>query len=62
MVDQSIHPRVVGGVTTGPKVNTTKARNKDVVKRKIAAVEAHLERHPTDGSSRAHLDTLKGRL
>jgi hypothetical protein len=62
LTQQSIHPRVVDGKTAGPKVNTCKAPNKDVARRKAAAVEAHLERQPRDLYSRKHLDALRSKL
>lgn len=55
---QSIHPRVVKGMTVYEKVNTSKKKNPDVTRRKIEAIEEHLSRHPTDMISRNHVDKL----
>lgn len=62
LINQSIHPRVNDGKAIDPKVNTMRAPNKDVARRKAAAIEGHLERHPHDLSSRKHLDKLRGKL
>lgn len=57
---ESIHPRVYRG--DGVKKNTCKQKNKDVTRRKIAAIEGHLERHPGDGRSQQHVSMLRGTL
>jgi hypothetical protein len=56
---KSIHPRVVGGKTKYTKVNTTKKKNPDTIKRAIAGIEKHLEIHRLDGMSQTHLAELK---
>lgn len=62
MDNQGIHPRVVNGRTTGPKVNTTRNPDKAVAARTAAAIEAHLENHPRDTVSRHHLDKVRAKL
>lgn len=57
---ESIHPRVYH--TDGVKLNTNRKKNKDVTKRKIANMEAHLERHPRDASTQRHISTLQATL
>jgi len=57
---ESIHPRVY--FSDGVKKNTRKAKNKDVTKRKIAAIEGHLERQPGDSYAQRHLSKLQGAL
>lgn len=58
--DKGIHPRVY--FNDGAKKNTMKKKTKSVTERKIAAIEAHLERHPTDGTSQSHVAKLRGAL
>jgi ribosomal protein S15P/S13E len=63
MTDQSIHPRVSGGRTTSPKVNT--CANSSLVKRmtrQLAGIEKHLEQHPRDGLSQQRVSTIKSIL
>jgi ribosomal protein S15P/S13E len=57
---EGIHPRV--RFNDGAKKNTCKQKNKDVTKRKIAAIEAHLEVHPNDRHSQSHVQALRGAL
>jgi hypothetical protein len=57
----SIHPRVVGGVTRHPKVNTSAKPRRETTLRAIAGIEAHLARFPDDNMSQAHLSALKAR-
>lgn len=59
LTNQSIHPRVVAGRTVHRKVNTTKRRNPATVARVIAAISAHVERHPRDGMSQSRLAKLR---
>lgn len=59
---KSIHPRVVGGSTRYAKVNTRKPKQKSTIERAIAGIEGHLENHPRDAMSQAHLVKLKGML
>lgn len=54
----SIHPRASGG---GKKVNTSKKPSRSVLERKIAAVEAHIER-TGDKTPHSHLSKLRERL
>ena len=61
-ISQGIHPRVSNGRTVHDKVNTMRGPNKEVTRRKIAAITAHLDLHPRDGHSQSHLSALKGRL
>ncbi len=56
--DQSIHPRVVNGLTAFPKVNTSARANPATKQRVIAAIQEHLARHPNDNASKAHLAKL----
>lgn len=63
MTDQSIHPRVSGGRTTSPKVNT--CANSSLVKRmtrQLAGIEKHLEQHPRDGLSQQRVSAIKSIL
>jgi ribosomal protein S15P/S13E len=60
MRQESIHPRVYRG--DGVKRNTRKAKNKDVTRRKIAAMYEHLERHPKDAVVQRHVAALEGTL
>ena len=50
----SIHPRNWGSIKY-MKRNTSRAKNKDGVRAKIARMEEHLDRHPADGATRGHL-------
>jgi hypothetical protein len=58
----SMHPRVENGRTVHELVNTSKPKNKDVLKRKIANVEAYLEEHPGEQFNRKHLEKMKQSL
>lgn len=49
----SIHPR--NYYSRGEKVNTMKSPNKDLIKKKIARMEEHVDRHPADNATRAHI-------
>lgn len=57
--NQSIHPRVVNGVTKYEKVNTCFSPNPATKERKILGLMAHLERHPHDLVSVGHLAKLE---
>ena len=59
VLQESIHPRVYH--KTPKKKNTMLAPSKDVTRRKIAAIEEHLGRHPRDNKSRDHLAMLMRR-
>lgn len=55
--DESIHPRFRHAE---PRVgHTRRAKNKDVTQRKLAALEAHAERHPRDSFTQRHISTLR---
>lgn len=56
---ESIHPRVYYSREESRVKNTMKRKNPDVTKRKIAAMEAHLEKHPKDTSTRNHINKLQ---
>jgi ribosomal protein S15P/S13E len=55
----SIHPRVW---MKGEKKNTMKRPNPDIIKRKIAAIKEHLDRHPYDNVSKNHIQLLEKKL
>lgn len=57
----SIHPRNWQGGSR-KVVNTSKRANADRIKSVIASIEKHLDRHPNDGASKAHIKLLEGRL
>ena len=57
LLQESIHPRVYH---KEPKVkNTMQAPSKDVARRKIANMEKHLDVHPHDSATRAHMAKVK---
>lgn len=56
---QGIHPRVRNARAAFAKVNTSAKPNPAIKQRTIAAITEHLERHPRDGMSAAHLSKLK---
>lgn len=58
MVNQSIHPRVIGGRTRHEVSNTRKAASPERRLRTIRSLEAHLVRHPRDGVRASHLAKL----
>ncbi len=57
----SIHPRSWKGGSR-KVTNTSKRANPDRIKEVIASIEKHLENHPTDAASRAHIKLLQSRL
>ena len=57
--NKSIHKRVVNGSTMYPKVNTTKQKNPNTIKRTIDSISNHLDRHPRDRMSQERLVKLK---
>lgn len=56
---ESIHPRVYYSREESRVKNTMKRKNPDVTKRKIAAMEAHLENHPNDHVTKLHVKKLQ---
>ena len=62
MENQSIHPRVVNGITVHGKVNTMKQKNPDSIRRAIAGITGHLENHPHDSMASARLAILNKML
>lgn len=61
MKQESIHPRAYYPREESRVRNTMRRKNPDVTKRKIAALEAHLEKHPQDTVSRNHLQNLQSK-
>lgn len=59
MKQESIHPRSYYPREESRVKNTMKRKNPDVTKRKVTAMEAHLERHPHDTVTRNHLQKLQ---
>ena len=57
--NKGIHPRVVHGFTMHPKVNTSRAKDPNTIKRTISAIEGHLDSHPRDRLSQDRLTNLK---
>jgi ribosomal protein S15P/S13E len=57
----SIHPRTQFG-SSGEKLNTSKRPSKERLLRVKGGIEAHLERHPSDGASRQLLAKIVERL
>lgn len=59
MKQESIHPRTYYSREEGRVKNTMKRKNPDVTKRKVAAMEVHLEKHPKDHVTKLHLSKLQ---
>lgn len=59
MKQESIHPRAYYPREESRVKNTMKRKNPDVTKRKIAAMEAHLEKHPNDTATKNHISKLQ---
>jgi hypothetical protein len=56
----SIHPRNWKGTSNREKRNTSGTRKKPGrIERVIAAIEAHVERHPNDAMSQSRLGKLR---
>lgn len=60
LVNQSIHPRIVGSRQRFDKVDTCKPRRAPNSK-KIANMNEHQIRHPNDSASKAHLAKIMAR-
>ena len=62
MKQESIHPRSYYPREESRKRDTKRHKDKNVTRRKIAAIEGHLERHPRDTASQRHMATLQSTL
>lgn len=54
LVQLSIHPRNHGRIKH-EKRDTSRVRNKDIIKAKIARMNEHVDRHPADNATRKHI-------
>ncbi len=61
MRTQSIHPRIDGSARH-ERVSTFKAPSKERIERVAARMEKHLDEHPNDGPTKAHLSKLRAKL
>lgn len=59
MRQESIHPRVYYPREESRVKNTMRRKNPDVTKRKVTAMEAHLEKHPRDAQTKNHVQKLQ---
>lgn len=59
MKQESIHPRAYYPREESRVKNTMKKKNPDVTKRKVTAMEAHLQKHPLDAMTKSHLRKLQ---
>lgn len=62
MLQFSIHPRVYSTAEDNKKSNTCKSKDKNVTMRKVANMEKHVERHPKDARTVAHIGLLMATL
>lgn len=62
MKQESIHPRAYFPVEKRRKLHVCKQKNKDVTRRKIAAMQKHLDNHPRDGVVARHVAMLEATL
>lgn len=58
MRENSIHPRTMFG-NCGERKNTCKPRTQAKIDRTVAAIDAHLVVHPTDGMSATRVAALR---
>ena len=57
----SIHPRNHGR-TKHEKRNTRGVKNKDIIRAKLVRMEEHVDRHPSDNATRAHIQKKQALL
>ena len=58
----SIHPRHWSKTGHGKKVSTSKKPEKETLNAVIKGISHHLEKHPADAASRAHLKKVQEKL
>lgn len=60
--NQSIHPRMDFPLEKRKVLNTCKRPKRSSINRRIRAIEEHMEQHPRDSVSAAHISLLKAKL